>query len=320
MMSHRTTVPLAALAVFLLTLFAGPQPAAAGPPEKVHTHSFKVPIGPGQHLFVTEHFTFASKQRKPARAAIFLTGPEFRGNFWTIPVEGYNGPKMAAQRGFFAYTFDYVGVPPSHVPTNGTQINYLTQVDPVRKLVDFVRRSRQVDTVDLIGEGYGAEIATELADEPERVRSVTLTVVIYKTYDEGILAFLSPELEAFLRSFEDGYYEPDFYLLTLGFSPVQEVRDYVLATQPGTYPTGPALQFWDFPTPIIDAPSAVVPGLVITGELDPFPAPGDSAELAADWGGGADLVVIEGAHHVPRIEAPEIAEQYFEALVDFIDP
>ncbi len=52
---------------------------------------------------------------------------------------------------------------------------------------------------------------------------------------------------------------------------------------------------------------------------DPFPAAGDPAELADDWGGGADLVLIEGSFHVPRIEAPEIAAQYFEALFDFID-
>ena len=284
------------------------------------SHSFRVPIGPGQNLFVTEFFTRASRLREPARAAVFLTGPEFRGNFWSIPVEGYNGPEMAARRGFFAYTLDYVGAGESYLPEDGSQINYLTQVDPVRTLVDFVRRSRQVDTVDLIGEGYGAEIASELADEPERARSVTLTVITYRTYDPGILGFLSPEFEAFLRSFEDGYYEPNFLDLTLAFSPVQELRDYVFATQLGTYPTGPALQFWDFPAPIIDAPAALVPGLVIIGGLDPFPAPGDSAELAAEWGGGAGLVVIPGAHHVPRIEAPAIADQYFEALFDFIDP
>ncbi len=320
--SHRIA-SLAAAAVLILTLAFSPQPAAAGPPdhvlERVHSHSFMFPIGPGQHLFVTELFTVASVRRSPARAAIFLTGPEFRGNFWTIPVEGYNGPAMAARRGFFAYTFDYVGAGASYIPEDGTQINYLTQVDPVRQLVDFVRQARQVDKVDLIGEGYGAEIASELADEPERVRSVTLTVVAYKNYNPAILEFLSPEFEAWLRSFEDGYYEPNFLPLTLQFSTDQDLIDYVFATQLGTYPTGPALQFWDFPPPIIDAAAAEVPGLVIIGALDPFPAPGDPAELAADWGGGADLVLIEGSFHVPRIEAPEIADQYFSALFDFID-
>ncbi len=318
-------VSLAAAAVLFVTAAFCPQPAAAtGIPDhilyKVHSVSHRLPVAPGQSLFVTAHFTLASLFRQPARGALFLTGPEFRGNFWTIPVEGYNGPAMAAKRGFVAYTYDYIGAGESTIPADGTQINYLTQVGPARKLIDFMRFFWGVDTVDLIGEGYGAEIASELADEPERVRSVTLTVVAYEDYDPGILAFLSPEFEAFLRSFEDGYYEPDFLELTLAFSPVQELRDYVFATQLGSYPTGPALQFWDFPPPIINAVAAEVPGLVIIGALDPFPAPGDSAALAADWGGGATLVSIANSFHVPRIEAPEIADQYFEALFDFIDP
>ena len=69
-----------------------------------------VRYAPGKKLFVTEYFTVRTLLRRPARAAIFLTGPEFRGNFVDIPVEGYSGPVMAAQRGFFAYTVDYVGV------------------------------------------------------------------------------------------------------------------------------------------------------------------------------------------------------------------
>ncbi len=325
-MRFRSTgiVSLTAAAVLLLTSFLSPQPAAAsGIPDhvlyKVYSISHQLPVGGGQRLFVTAHFSLASLLREPARGALFLTGPEFRGNFWTIPVEGYNGPAMAARRGFVAYTYDYIGAGGSTIPADGTQINYLTQVGPARKLVDFMRYFWGIETVDLIGEGYGAEIASELADEPERTRSVTLTVVAYKNYDPAILAFLSPEFEAFLRSFEDGYYEPNFLDLTLQFSPVQELRDYVFATQLGTYPTGPALQFWDFPAPIIDAAAAEVPGLVIIGANDPFPAAGDPAELAEDWGGGADLVLIEGSFHVPRIEAPDIADQYFTALFDFID-
>ncbi len=315
---------LAAAAALLFTAVFSVQPAAAqdvpeDPLYEVYSFSHKVRVAPGKKIFVTAHFTLASLLREPARAAIFLTGPEFRGDFWSIPVEGYNGPAMAAKRGFIAYTYDYVGVGDSHIPADGSEINFLTQVRPARKLVNFVRFFWGVEKVDLIGEGYGAEIAAALADEPQRVRSVTMSVVTYQNYDQGILPFFGPEFEAFLRSFEDGYFAPDFLDLTLAFSPVQELRDYVWATQPGIYPTGPALQFWDLPQPAIDAPAAEVPGLVIMGEFDPFPAPGDSEALVADWGGGATLVRIPGSFHVPRIEAPEIAAQYFDALFDFID-
>lgn len=287
--------------------------------DKVYSHSWRVRYAPGRSLFVTEFFTLRSVLREPARAAIFLTGPEFRGNFWSIPVEGYNGPEMAARRGFYAYTFDYEGVGESYVPEDGSQINFLTQVDPVRKLVDAVRRSRRVDRVDLIGEGYGAEIASQLADEPERVRSVVMTVVVYKEFHPQILGFFSSDFEAFLRNQPNGYWQPFFLDLTLANSPNEALREYVFATQPGVYPTGPALQFWDFGLPTIDAFGAQVPGLVIIGAFDPFPAPGDLEALAADWAGGGALVVIPGAGHVPRIESEQIADQYFAALFDFID-
>ncbi len=315
---------LMAVAAWFLTVAPGAHSEVARPPDndlfKVHSFSHRLAVGSGRTLFVTVHFTLGSLLREPRRAAVFLTGPEFRGSFWRIPVEGYNGPAMAAERGFFAYTFDYFGVGESFLPEDGSQVSYLTQVAPTRALIDFVRRAWRVDTVDLIGEGYGAAIASELADEPERVRSVVMSTVVYKTRDPGILPFFTPQLEAFLRGRPNGYWEPDFLDLTLGFSPDQDLRDHVLATQKGSYPTGPALAFWDLSLPIVNAPAAVVPGLVIIGELDPFPAPGDSAALAADWGGGAGLTVIAGSSHVPRIEAREIADQYFGALFDFIDP
>ena len=310
--------------VMILTAVAGTHPAAAATPqhvfERVHTLSFHFPVAPGQTLNVTKYFTVKSLLRHPARAAVFLTGPAFHGNFWDIPVDGYSGPEMAARRGYFAYTLDYIGVGESYLPEDGSAVTYLTQVAPVRKLIDFLRRTFHVDRVDLIGEAYGAEIASQLADEPQRIRSVTMSTVTYKKHDPSILPFFSPAFEAFLRSQPDGYWFSNFLAMTLANSPIQEVRDYVLETQPDFYPTGPGLQFWDFSLPIIDAPAALVPGLVIVGDLDNFPAPGDTPELVADWGGGATLVTIPGAHHVPRIEAPEIAAQYYEALFDFIDP
>lgn len=301
------------------------QPAAATPPEhgldRVISFSYHLPVGPGRTLYVTEHLTLASLFRDPARAVIFLTGPTFRGDFWSIPVEGYDAPAMAARRGFFAFTVDYIGVGESFLPEDGSQVSYLTQAAAVGKLIDFIRLAPWMDTVDLVGEGaYGTATAGAFAGDPERVRSIVLSGVTYRNFSPLVLPFFSPEFEAFLRSQPNGYWEPNTFLQTLAFTPVQEVRDYVLATQPGTYPTGPGLQFWDFPLPILDAAAAEVPALVLRGQLDPFPAAGDSEELVADWGAGATLVVIEGGHHVPRIEAPEIAGRYFDELFDFLDP
>lgn len=288
--------------------------------DTVFSVSFYLPYAPGEKIFVTKYFSLNSVLRRPARAAIFLTGPEFNGDFWAIPVEGYNGPEMAARRGFFAYTFDYIGVRNSHVPTDGSGIDFVTQAPAVDNLIDFVRRSTRTKRVDLIGEGYGAEVASLFSADKRRVRSISMSVITYKNFAPAIAGFFTKAFEDFLRAQPDGYWTPFFLPNTLAFSPNDDLRDYVFATQEGIYPTGPALQFYNFGLPVIDAAAARVPLLIIGGEVDPFPAAGDLEELAADWGDEATLVVIPGGNHVPRIESEEIAEQYFDALFDFVDP
>lgn len=277
---------------------------------------------PGKRLFVTEYFTIRTLLRHPTRAVIFLTGPEFRGDFLDIPVEGYSGPAMAAKRGFFAYTLDYVGVGRSHIPENGSQINYLTNAPAVRELIERVRLRRGAEKVDLVGEHYGGEIAAAIAAEfPDTIRSVVMSTMNYEAISQQVIeTFLTPELEAFLRSEPDGYWEPDLLALTLFFSDNEELREYVFATQAGSYPTGAFLQFFDLGLPVIDAAAQQVPLLLIAGELDGFLVPGDMENLEADWGGDSTLVVIPGAHKAPRIETAEIAGRFFQEVFDFLDP
>jgi len=289
--------------------------------DKVHRFSHRILFAPGKWLFVTEYFTLNSVLREPARAAVFLTGPEFRGNFWDIPVEGYSAPAMAARRGFFAYTFDYVGVGESFRPEDGRSVNYLSNAAAVRVLIKHVQRSRNVEKVDLIGEHYGVEVASVLARDPGSIRSVVMSTVNYKEINAAIVALLyTEEFEAFLRSQPNGYWKPGFLPATLAFSPNEELRSYVFSTQAGVYPTGPILQFWDFGLPVIDAQAVEMPLLLLAGELDVFLAPGDMENLVAEWGGDATLVVIPGGHKAPRIENEQIAGRYFQELFDFIDP
>ncbi len=290
--------------------------------DRVFTINRLVRYAPGKKLFVTEYFTIRSLLRHPRRAVVFLTGPEFRGNFVDIPVEGYSGPRMAAKRGFFAYTLDYVGVGESYLPENGSHINYLVNAAAVKPIIKKIRRARGVQKVDLVGEHYGGEIASVVAKEmPNKIRSVVMSTMNYQAISPMIVAnFLTPELEAFLRAEPDGYWEPDLLHLTLMFSPNEDLREYVFATQNGTYPTGPFLQFYDIGLPVIDALSQQVPLLLIAGELDVFLVPGDMERLALDWGGGAELVWIPGAHKAPRIETEEIAGRFFQEVLDFLDP
>ncbi|MEM7133028.1 MAG: alpha/beta hydrolase [Chloroflexota bacterium] len=286
-------------------------------PGEVYTLEHFVPLDDERSIHVTELFTLESWSGQ-RRAALFLTGPEFKGSFWTIPVDGYNGPAMAAERGMFAFTVDYLGVGQSFKPATGRHLNYLAQVDPMRAVLDYIRYLRQVRRVDLIGEGYGGEIASQLAADPQRVRSVVMSTLVYNEFSPEILPFFTDELHAFIENSADGYWQPDFLDLTLGNTPKAQVRDYVKSTQFDVYPTGGVLEFWDQGRPLFDVSIAKVPGLVITGSEDPFPAPSDMQSLADAWGHGpAELVVIEGANHVPRIEAVEFANQYWDAVFDF---
>ena len=274
----------------------------------------------GATMHVTELFTVNSFVGPP-RAVIFLTGPDFKGSFWTIPVEGFNGPAMAAQRGYFAYAVDYLGVGESSKPADGSTVTYESQVTPIEEVIDYIKYIRRIPRVDLVGEAFGSEVAAVLAAQPRRVRSVVLSVVTYRELSDLVKPFFSPEFEAWLRSAPDGYYSPNFLDLTLSFSPNADLREYVLGTQLGVYPTGPALEFFDFPLPIIDASKARVPALVIGSEFDPFPVVGDNEALAAEWGfgRGAKFVQIQGGHHAPRIESEEVAGEFFAAIFDFLD-
>ncbi len=306
----------------LLEVFENDPRAGLRKSHRVFKINRMVRYAPGKRIFVTEYFTIQTLLRRPSRAAIFLTGPEFRGNFWDIPVDGYSAPAMAAQRGFFAYTLDYVGVGRSHLPENGSQINYLTQIAPVRKLVNRVRLTRGVAKVDLVGEHYGGEIAAAVAEEiPHRIRSVVMSTMNYEAISQPIIDnFLTAEFEAFLRAEPDGYWEPDLLQFTLAFSDNQELRDYVFATQTGTYPTGVFLQFYDLGLPVLNPAAQQVPLLLFAGELDVFLVPGDMENLADEWGGGATLVWIPDSHKAPRIETEAIVGRYMQELFDFLDP
>ncbi len=284
----------------------------------VYTLEHHVPIGDGRTLYVTEHFTLRSWFRFPHRAALMLTGPEFQGStFWSIPFEGYNGTEMMARRGFFAFTPDYVGTGNSYKPADGSDIDFRTQVEPMQTLLRYIRFFRWVPRIDLLGEGYGGEVATQLAADRHRVKSCVLSVMVYK--DLLPQELVSPEWAAFLASFPDGYFVPPFYDITFGLA-APEIQDWLFATQPDLYPTGP---FWILfeGLPYFDPGVARVPGLVIAAANEIVAGPTDAADLAADYGtGGADLVVLSQGFHAVRIEPRPAAGEYWDAVFDFIDP
>ncbi len=289
-------------------------------PKEIHKEELFFPYAPGKRIFVTEFSTARSRTRQPVRAAIFLPAAEYLGETWDVPVEGFSAPAMAAEHGFFGYTVDYVGMGKSYRPEDGSKVNYRANADAVRGLVDHIRGSRQVDRVDLIGEGHGGEVAAYLAGDPERIRSVVMSTVFYKQLNPDFAdQFFSPQFKAFLRSHENGYFVPNFVPLTLRWTQDQEVRDFFHATQKDLeVPTGLFLQYFSLGLPIINAGAAKVPALIITPEFNQFADVEDMSNLKSDWGSDATLAVIEGGHHTSRLEKSEVVDKYFRALFGFL--
>jgi pimeloyl-ACP methyl ester carboxylesterase len=64
-----------------------------------------------------------------------------------------------------------------------------------------------------------------------------------------------------------------------------------------------------------------VPGRVIQGEFDPNQSIADAQELCHDYDHHpADLVVIPGGGHIPRVEPAPKSDLYWRAVTEFIDP
>jgi pimeloyl-ACP methyl ester carboxylesterase len=276
-----------------------------------------VPLPDGGHLAVQETFTIFSWLRRPARAVLFLSGSVFRGNHWSIPVEGYHGTAMAAERGYFAFTVDYLGVGGSSIPADGLDVTLETNRQALKVLMRYIRFFRGVPRIDLVGEGYGGFLAAELGAMPNRVRSVSLAAMLYTEVTGGPLT--DPNFVKALEDAPNGYfYAPGFGSLFFMAEAPQAARDYVEATQGGLYPVMNFLSGADLPS--FDPSVARVPGLVIHGDLD-FIAPADDIrQMADDYGNhGALYVSRPDAGHAPRIESPELADWFWQTIFDFLE-
>ncbi|HBL30220.1 MAG TPA: hypothetical protein DD490_25590 [Acidobacteria bacterium] len=305
------------MSICLLGALAAPAQAHTGAPEPVFTQVHRVSV-PGGEISVTETYTAHSWFRWPRRAVLFLPGSAFVGNHFAIPVDHYDATAQAARRGFFAFTVDYLGTGASTRPANGTEADFPAQTAAMGAVVDFVRHLRHIPRVDLLGEGYGGAIATQLAANPGRVRSVVMAAMLYDTLVGGPL--LDPAFVAILEGSPDGYFfipgEGAFIFMN-GAPP--EVFSYVAATQGGFYPT-PNFLVAAYQRPFFDPGVARVPGLVIFGPGDIVVGPNGVDGLVRDYGRqGASLVVLEEAGHAPRIESPETAARFWEAVFSFID-
>ncbi len=259
-------------------------------------------------LAVTETFTLRSWLRPQHRAVIFLCGSVFRGNHFSIPVAGYDGSAMVAQRAGFAFTVDYLGVGGSTLPADGRTATYEAQREAARILVSYIRFFRLVPKVDLVGDGFGGAMAAELAADGARVRSAAMSAMIYREVNGGPLsdpAFIAL-LEVLARR-----------LFLRARRQLADLHDRRAAGRARLRDRHPGRQLPDrqflaaADRPFFDPSQAQAPGLVFYGPNDFIAVAADVADLAAEYGAsGATLAVNPGAGHAPRTEGPAIAAWY----------
>ncbi len=289
--------------------------------DRIYRVEHDVTVAPGRVIHTFETFTLRAWMRWPHRAMLMLPGPVTNAQYFNIDVPGYDGGAILAQRGFFTFAADFEGAGRSSMPANGRDATFARDVEDMTAVLRYVRTLRLAPRVDVLGESWGGGVAADLCANASLTRSCVMASMIYNNAsDVGNATFRSPEFRALLDSLPNGYLPtwPDFYMQFVYASPAA-VQTFTFATQPGMYSVAP--EYAVFELPFFDPTNARVPGLILRGELDPNQPLSDTQELARDYGRrGAELVVIAGGGHVPRVNAPPANTQFWDSVVGFVDP
>ncbi len=287
--------------------------------DTVITLEHNIPLGAGRKLRVQEQFTLRSWLRWPHRGILMMGSSAFNRKTFSIPAKGYNATEMFAKRGFFVFTVDYIGIGESFKPEHGNDANRDVIIPALRKVIRYIRFFRLISKVDILAEGYGSTMAPDLAADAHRVRSLLMSSTIYLLVGPNGPG-TNPGFAEFVLSDQDGYIPipGEAYLPFLTGAP-QGVIDFHFEEQAGEYPA--PLFGVDAVFPIFDPGVARVPGLIIYGLLDTQADPQDPFLLAEDYGtDGAELILLEGAGHAPRVESPEVASRFWAEVLAFFDP
>ena len=218
--------------------------------DRIFTLDHFVPVGPGRKIHLRETFSVRSLLRWPHRAMVMIPGLPVDGEFYNIPVAGYNGREIMARDGYFAFTSDQEGSGLSTFPEDGFSVTYDLQTESYRKVIEYVRLIRLAPRVDVLGESTGGGVAAQVCANRNIVRKCILGSMIYRTGTDFFNAvFLSPEFQAFIRSQPNGYLQttPELYFNILS-SALPEVADWVRANQPGRYALATLVEDFNLPS------------------------------------------------------------------------
>jgi len=292
--------------------------------DEVHTVDLVVPIGQGRKVHLVEKFTLRGLARRERRAILLLPGTIVKASFYDIDVDGYRFQSDLAKAGYITFASDYEGSGGSSYPDDGHSVTHSFLVDESRRVMQAVRILSGVPRVDVLGESNGGSVASELCDDAFRTRTCVMASMLYRTGTPMFYSvFLDPAFIAFIDGQPKGYMTTtaDLYFNIVPRSPAPVAAE-ILAKQPGLFSVGTMLA----PAhglPWFDPTRARVPGLVIQGTLDNTATQSDGDDLrdayGSQGGGHAQLVRIEGAGLIPRIENPPLNAQFERIVLDFLE-
>jgi 3-oxoadipate enol-lactonase len=187
-------------------------------------------------------------------------------------------------------------------------------VDDLAALLDGLRVPRAV----VAGLSMGGQIALELwARHPDRVAGLLIAdTTAAGESGESRVARIA-QAQRLLREGMDPYAVENLYLMVSPDAP-PDVARHVLAMMRSTDPAGAAAAQRaraDRPDRRAGLATVTVPTVVVVGSEDSF-TPVADARVIADGVPGAELVVVDGAAHMPNLERPDAFNAALQRLLD----
>ncbi|HEY1955560.1 MAG TPA: alpha/beta fold hydrolase [Polyangiaceae bacterium] len=274
-----------------------------GGSDQVITVDHFVSVSNGVTLHVVEKYTDGCGHRPNHRALLMLSGTLVSSTEFNLP-DPYNALDRAARAGYYAYAVDYEGYGESTLPADGKIVTAPRLLGEMGSVIEWIRHTRHVSRVDLLGSSLGSSLAVELGgpNSPinhHHVGKLVLTSVVYKNVTPAFqAAFFSPQFEQLLLTIPGGYIQttPDAYAPIVLFAD-QAAADDVDAEVPGVYAVGPTLA--GFTLPIYPAQDGRSPAMQFWGDEDPITPFSDLQQFQSEYGGDASYTVLSGSGHIP---------------------
>jgi 3-oxoadipate enol-lactonase len=238
---------------------------------------------------------------------LLLHGHPFDRSMWAPQVERFSADRRVIVPDLRGY-----GASEGAVPDWGAF------PDDLAALLDGLR----VPCAVVAGLSMGGQIALEFWSRyRHRVAGLLLADTTAAAETPVSRAARIDQAEGLLRDGMDPYAVENLYLMVTPDAP-PDVARHVLAMMRSADPAGAAAAQRaraDRPDHRGNLTTVTVPTVVVVGSEDSF-TPVPDAQLIVDGVPGAELVVVDGAAHLPNLERPEEFNAALQRLLDCLDP